>query len=184
MKNKFLAIIIAFVLSGCGTQMETTQESKNSISEESIEEGKALIDEKQVQEKVEDSSNETEGNIEKDSPSKKTVTFEEFDSMFQQDPEEKQYFNGEFQLKNGSIVNADYLSYGESELFDYTMAIFYEGNLVEFQMETDATVEEIENVLGISFEDAQVEKYRFGFEVTFNNMFHDTNISIYPFEWE
>jgi hypothetical protein len=115
---------------------------------------------------------------------KTTITLDEFNTLFNQDPEEEQIKEGKFQLADGSIVYADHFSYGKSEIFEYAMAIFYESELAQVQFETQATPEEIQEALGITFDDATVEETYTGYEVTFNDMFHESNISVYPFEWE
>jgi hypothetical protein len=49
--------------------------------------------------------------------------------------------NSKFQLKDGSIIDADYLMYGESKLFSYSTATFIKENWFIFQIETDKPVE-------------------------------------------
>ncbi|WHY64698.1 hypothetical protein [Neobacillus sp. SuZ13] len=111
------------------------------------------------------------------------ITKDEFNKMFKIDTEEEQFNNGKFQLKDNSIVKADYLSYGENDLFDYALAVFYNGKLASIQIETSKSQEELEKAFGIKFGD-KIEPYKFGYEITFDKMFHESNISIYPNEWQ
>lgn len=114
---------------------------------------------------------------------KSEITLEEFDEKFVKDAEEEQYPNGKFQLKDGTIAQADYFNYGENELFYYASAIFFDGKLAKIQLETEATQQEVEESLGVKFGDkVLVEENRIGYEITFNETFHESNIKIYPFE--
>jgi hypothetical protein len=118
-------------------------------------------------------------------PVKTEITKDEFNKKFKLDPEEEQqYENGKFELADGSTVNADYLFYVGGETFTYAMTIFFEGKLADIQFETDKSQDEVAEALGISFENATVEENNYGFEVNFNDMFHDSNISVYPNEWD
>jgi hypothetical protein len=122
-------------------------------------------------------------------PSKTFLTKDEFNKMFKLDPEEKQYPNGKFQLKDGSIVNADYLMYGENDLFSYAMTIFYQGKLVHLQVETNKPVEEVFKGLGITpTKDVIVETKDWGdvliHDITFDKTFEDSNIAVFPNEWD
>jgi hypothetical protein len=62
-------------------------------------------------------------------------------------------------FRDGSTVNADFLFYGKSELFDYAMVIFYKGELVDVQFEATKTQKQLEEALGISFSEAQVREF-------------------------
>jgi len=109
--------------------------------------------------------------------------------MFKLDSEEKQYPNGKFQLKGGSIVNADFLMYGENDLFDYASAIFYQGKLVHLQVETNKPAEEVFEGLGITpTKDVTVETKDWGetlvHDITFDKTFNDSNIAVFPNEWD
>lgn len=134
----------------------------------------------------EDQPKEEEEEEEEEVVTKTEITKEEFDSKYQLDPEETQYPNGKFELKDGTIVNADYMSYGESELFAYAMVTFYEGKLAEIQLETEASEEEIKAALGLTdfSEDTLVEPFDVGYEITFNPTFHESNVMWYPNEWD
>ncbi|AZV43643.1 hypothetical protein BAOM_3034 [Peribacillus asahii] len=117
---------------------------------------------------------------------KNSLTIDEFNAMFKQDPEETQYPHGKFELKDGTIVNADYLMYGESSVFDYAMVTFYEDKLAKIQVDTESNIEDIEKGLGVSFKNAIVEPYKFGegYEIIFNEIFTDENITRLPNEWD
>lgn len=115
--------------------------------------------------------------------SKTEITFAEFDKAFERDPEEKEYIDGPFILKDGTTKNADFISYVGGDLFEYASAIFYEGKLVHTQMETSATIDELEKGLGITFDDSvKVEPYLSGYEITWDETFADENIKLFPFE--
>lgn len=178
--NYKIAFIIAGLtvsLIGCssGNTEETVEVGKQTTSEPQ----KEVISESKVDVKtpMRESVKET--------PSlNTTITKEEFNAKFQLDPDEKQYENGVFEFKDGTKVNADYLVYGRSDLFDFAMVTFYNGELVDVQFETSKTPDELEEGLGMTFENAQVEVFPIGVEVTFNPTFHDNNIAVFPNEWD
>jgi hypothetical protein len=127
---------------------------------------------------------EQEG-IDNDLPEKSFISLEEFNQLFEQDTKEEQWIDGKFQLVDDSIVYADYLSYGKSDLFDYATTIFYGGKLAYIQLETNSTLEEVLSSLRITLDqNAAIEPNPNGFEITFDEKFHEKNISIYPNEWE
>ncbi|KOR78794.1 hypothetical protein AM232_10195 [Bacillus sp. FJAT-21352] len=89
-------------------------------------------------------------------------------------------------MKDGSIVNADKLNYGENDVFDYASVISYEGKIAQMQIDTESSIENIEKGLGVSFENYTVEPNKFGsgYEVIFNDTFADNNLAVLPNEWE
>ncbi|MCM3600615.1 hypothetical protein M3175_07720 [Robertmurraya korlensis] len=144
-----------------------------------------LVEEPTVPENAKKAIVNKEENVEKTATVSKTeITKEEFEAKYQEDPEETQYPNGKFELADGSTVNADFISYDSSDLFDYATAIYSEGKLASIQFETTAAIEEIEDALGMKFEDGQIEQNRIGYEITLNDTFSEANIAVYPFEWE
>ncbi|MCM3599412.1 hypothetical protein M3175_01610 [Robertmurraya korlensis] len=143
--------------------------------------GKKVVVNKEKEEEGKTEATESNTPI---STTKTEITQEEFEAKYKQDPEETQYPNGKFELTDGSTVNADFISYGENELFDYATAIYSDGKLASIQFETSAAIEEIEDALGMKFEDSQVEQNRIGYEITLNDTFSEANIAVYPFEWE
>jgi hypothetical protein len=113
------------------------------------------------------------------------ISEDEFNSKFKQDPDENQFQEGKFELMDGSIVNADFFSYRKSAMFDYATAIFFEDELASLHLETTLSIEEIESLLGMKFEGIAIaEPNSLGYQITFHSMFHESNISVYPFEWE
>jgi hypothetical protein len=167
-----MLVILLLVASACSseeTDGHTKEENKNSEVE----------------------SNESEKNIEQkeekkaEKETKSYINLEEFNSKYVKSTDEEQYPNGKFQLKDGSKVHADYYTYSENDLFYYASAIFHDGKLATVQFETEATEKEIEDALGVKFgENVLVEQTGIGFEITFNELFHESNIGVYPFEWE
>lgn len=113
------------------------------------------------------------------------ISTEEFNSMFKKDEEEQQFKDGKLQLMDGTIVKADFYSYGLSAIFEYATAIFYKGELASLHLVTTLGVEEIESALGMTFDEiALVEENETGYQITFDSMFHESNISVYPYEWK
>lgn len=113
------------------------------------------------------------------------LTTDEFNSMFKKKANETQYKDGKFELMDGTIVQADFYSYGVSALFEYATAVFYKEELASLQLVTTVGVNQIEEELGMNFEEvALVEPTENGYRIIFDSMFHDTNISVYPYEWE
>jgi hypothetical protein len=112
------------------------------------------------------------------------ISPDEFHSKFKKS-RETQYPNGKFQLLDGSMIHADFYSYGPSPIFEYATAIFYEGELASLLVETTVGIKQIESTLGMKFDElAMVEPTLYGFQITLHSMFHDSNIAVYPFEWE
>jgi hypothetical protein len=114
---------------------------------------------------------------------KTTITKEEFNNMFKLDPEEKQYENADFLLKDGSVVKGDYISYVGEKVFDYASAIFFNNNLTEVQFETVLTPNELEKALNLSFGKAEVTDHGNSIiEVIFDETLSEYTIQNYPFE--
>ena len=153
---------------------------------------KPLQEEKKAgntQEKQQNEQQQTKKDTEQQPPTKTFLTKDEFNKRFKLDPNEKQYENGKFQLKDGSIINADYLVYGESNIFSSASTIFFQGKLVHLQVETDKSLEEILKGLGITTtKDTKVEtkdwEDTFVHEITFDTTFLDSNIAVFPNEWD
>jgi hypothetical protein len=162
-------------MSACSSEGSSTLDEQNEIKPVVKDEGDS------TEEPKEDEKEETETTV---TPVKTEITKDEFNQKFKFEVEEEQYEHGKFELSDGSTVNADYFSYGENELFVYALATFFEGKLADIQFETDKSQEEVAESLGISFENATVEENNYGFEVNFNDMFLDSNISVYPNEWD
>jgi hypothetical protein len=113
------------------------------------------------------------------------LTTEEFNSMFKKKSDETQYKDGKFELMDGTIVKADFYSYGVSSLFEYATAVFNKEELASLQLITTVGINQIEEALNMNFEEiALVEPTENGYQIIFDSMFHDTNISVYPYEWE
>jgi hypothetical protein len=113
------------------------------------------------------------------------LTTEEFNSMFKKKSDETQYKDGKFELMDGTLVKADFYSYGVSALFEYATAVFYKEELASLQLITTVGINQIEEALSMNFEEiALVEPTENGYRIIFDSMFHDTNISVYPYEWE
>jgi hypothetical protein len=116
---------------------------------------------------------------------KVALTSDEFNLMFKQKADETQYKGGKFELMDGTIVEADFYSYGVNALFEYATAVFYKGELASLQLITTVGINQIEDKLGMSFDEmALVEPTEDGYRIIFDSMFHDTNISVYPYEWK
>lgn len=121
-----------------------------------------------------------------ETPSKISLTKGEFNKMFKQDTKEKQYPNGKFQLKNGSIVYADYLMYGNNDVFEDATVIFYKDELAQIQFTSKTTPEEAIEKLGLPVTDNSIiEQNKWGVcEIVINQDFHDGNIAVFPNEWD
>lgn len=157
----FVSVIWIATLTGCAQDVEVSEQKPKEKVEVKTEEAQ----EKKVPEV------------------KEQVTFAEFDSKNKRDPEEKQYIDGLFILEDGTRVNADYINYVDGEYYDYASAIFYEGKMAKIQLETSASISEVEAGLGIKFNDVIiVEPIRIGYEIIFDKTFADENIHLNPFE--
>lgn len=191
--------MVAVLLSACSSEEESKpKEEEKSIVEKEIKKQEIEvepIEDDIVEEPVkEEESDEEESSVVEpskeeetqpvDVPLKTTITVDEFNAKFKLDEEEEQYPNGKFQLKDGTIVNADSYNYGESDLFDYAMAIFFEGKLAHLQLETKERVGYISKGLGVDLSNARLETNKIGYEIIFNETFSDQNIAIFPNEWD
>jgi hypothetical protein len=178
LKKLYLMIVLMFLaLVGCSNASE--QEATDSVNQEMEVEESAS---EPVEENAEPSEDEV---VENKLPERSFITLEEFDQLFEKDPAEEQWIDGKFQLADDTIVYADYLSYGKSDLFDYATTIFYGGKLAYIQLETNFPPEVILSSLSITQDqNAAIEPNPNGFEITFDDKFHEKNITTYPFEWE
>jgi hypothetical protein len=174
MKKIFLLISFIFLLVvGCSNETEHTANDNSEQAENTLEPVEESTD--HDHQEVADTHMEA----------RYFIGLEDFNQLFEQDSQEEQFIDGKFQLADGTIVYADYFSYGKSELFDYATAIFYGGKLAYIQVETTSTPEEFLSALRItSDQNAAIDPNSNGFEITFDDMFHEKNISVYPFEWE
>jgi hypothetical protein len=176
-KLYFMIFLIFLLLVGCSNESE--QDANDNVNQEKLA-GETTSE--PVEEKAEPAEQEV---IENDLPERSFITLEEFDQLFEQDAKEEQWIDGKFQLADNSIVYADYLSYGKSDLFDYATTIFYGGKLAYIQLETKIPAEVFLSSLSITQDqNASIEPNPNGFEITFDDKFHEKNISIYPNEWE
>ncbi|MGG3941515.1 hypothetical protein ABEV54_08770 [Peribacillus psychrosaccharolyticus] len=174
-----LAISLA-VLQGCGDNSREDGNKEEKTAVEKVSEPKVEIDEEEVEEPV-------KFELEEVSIAVKTndnVTADDFNAMFTQESEEK-FPNGKYELKDGTIINADTFSYVSSDFFDYANVVFFDGKIAHMQIESKSSIEEIEQGIGVSFEGARIEEFKFGtgYEIIFNEKFADENIAVYPNEW-
>lgn len=175
-----LALSLA-VLQGCGDDPKQSGNKKENTAVEETSEPKVEIDEEEVEEpvkfEVEDISIAIKTND--------NVTADDFNEMFEQDPEEEQFPNGKYELNNGTIINADTFSYVDSEVFDYANVVFFDGRIAHMQIEGESSIEEIEKGIGVSLKAARIEEFKFGsgYEIIFNEKFADENIAVLPNEW-
>jgi hypothetical protein len=178
MKKLYLMIVLIFLaLVGC------SNESEQGAADHESQETEV---EKNASEPIEENAKPSEEElVETKLPERSFITLEEFDQLFEQDPSEEQWIDGKFQLADDTIVYADYLSYGKSDLFDHATTIFYGGKLAYIQLETNFPPEVVLSSLSITQDqNAAIEPNPNGFEITFDDKFHEKNINIYPFEWE
>jgi hypothetical protein len=176
MKKLYYTIFLIFLLFVVGCSNESEQGANDNVNQEEVGESTS----EQVEEKAELSEQEV---IEL--PERSFVTLEEFNQLFEQDPEEEQWIDGKFQLADESIVYADYLSYGKSDLFEHATTIFYGGKLAYIQLESKFPPEVFLSSLSITQDqNAAIEPNPNGYEITFDDKFHEKNISIYPNEWK
>lgn len=169
------------VLQGCGDDpKQSMNEEKKTVTEETSA-PEVEIDEEEAEEpakvEVEDISIAVKTND--------NVTADYFDGMFTQDPEEEQFPYGKYELTDGSKINADTFSYVNSDIFDYANIVLFDGKIAHMQIESESSIEEIEQGIGVSFEGARIEEFKFGsgYEIIFNEKFADENIAVFPNEW-
>ncbi|GGJ73211.1 urease accessory protein UreE [Anoxybacillus voinovskiensis] len=177
----FWAMLMVLFIIGSVTGNSDDKKQAQPVSKPIQEEKKEEDAQKKYQNEQQQAKKEDQ------STSKTFLTKDEFNKRFKLDSSEKQYDNGKFQLKDGSTINADYLTYGKSELFTYAVAIFYQGRLVHLQVETDKLLEEILKGLGVTAtKDTKVETQNWGntfiHDITFDKIFDESNIAVFPNE--
>lgn len=183
----WVIIVVLFIIGSVTGNSDDGQQAQPASKPKTTQEEKGDTQEKQQE--TTDKRQQTKKDTEQQTTNKTFLTRDEFNKRFKLDSSEKQYENGKFQLKDGSTINADYLTYGESELFTYATATFYQGKLVHLQVETDKSLEEILKGLGITTtKDTKVETQNWGdtfvHDITFDTTFLDSNIAVFPNEWD
>jgi len=116
------------------------------------------------------------------------LTLEDFNNRYELDTEYSDpYKDGKFELKDGSIVLADWYFYLDGETFEYASATFLDGQLVQAQLELKdgVTKENVLSELGLS----EVGNYDLNestniVNVIIDERFEDANISRFPNEWD
>ena len=115
------------------------------------------------------------------------LTLDDFNNRYELDTEYSEPFiNGKFELKDGSIVYADWYFYLEGETFDYATGTFIDGQLVEAQLELKdgVTKDDMLSELGLSEEvDYELSEKTNIVDVVIDERFDDANISRLPNEW-
>ncbi|MGD6897081.1 hypothetical protein [Bacillus infantis] len=193
--SKWLGAILLgiSILFGCAVNQETDhpkEATQKEPKEKPAEKAKVEIEESEESNSVEEVKTETkeeekeETEVEQKATLPAKINKADFEAKFSLDTDETQYNDGKFQMGNGTKVQADYLFYSDDEVFDYASAIFHEGVLVDIQVETTVSIEELEKGLGVSFSEAKVNPYKYGYEINFDEAFAEGNISVYPNEWE
>lgn len=116
------------------------------------------------------------------------LTLDDFNNRYELDTEYSEPFiNGKFELKDGSIVYADWYFYLEGKTFDYATGIFIDGQLVEAQLELKDGVskEDVLSELGLSKAvDYELNENTNIVDVVIDERFDDANISRLPNEWD
>ena len=170
---KWIYILIsAMVLAACS-------DSKPSISKE------VTVDNNQIQ--VSESSEEIDVIEPVTEVSELTpLTLDDFNNRYELDTEYSEPFiSGKFELKDGSIVYADWYFYLEGETFDYATGTFIEGQLVQAQLELKdgVTKEDVLSELGLSKAvDYELNEKTNIVDVVIDERFDDANISRLPNE--
>jgi len=115
------------------------------------------------------------------------LTLDDFNNRYELDTEYSEPFiNGKFELKDGSIVYADWYFYLEGETFDYATGTFIDGQLVQAQLELKdgVTKDDMLSELGLSEEvDYELSEKTNIVDVVIDERFDDANISRLPNEW-
>jgi urease accessory protein UreE len=178
-------LVVLFIIGSVTGNSDDGQQAQPASKPKVTQEEKGDTQEKQQE--TTDKQQQPKKDTEQQTTNKTFLTKDEFNKRFKLDSSEKQYENGKFQLKDGSIINADYLVYGESDIFSSASAIFYQGKLVHLQVETDKSLEEILKGLGITTtKDTKVETQNWGdifvHDITFDKTFDESNIAAFPNE--
>ncbi|WP_147370379.1 hypothetical protein [Lysinibacillus yapensis] len=118
----------------------------------------------------------------------KPLTLEDFNNRYELDTEfSEPFIDGKFELKDGTIVYADWYFYLEGETFEDASAAFIDGQLVDAQLtlKEGVTKEEVLTELGLS-EDVgyKVNEYTGVVDLVIDKRFDDANIQRLPSEWD
>ena len=168
------------VLVACSdTESTTSKEVTGKITFE-IEPPEELITEQSKKEEVIESKAE----VSELTP----LTLEDFNYLYELDTEYSEpYIDGKFELKDGSIVYAEWYFYLEGETFDYATGTFIDSQLVQAQLELKdgVTKEDVLSELGLSKEvDYELNESTNIVDVVIDERFHDASISRLPNEWD
>jgi hypothetical protein len=117
------------------------------------------------------------------------LTLEDFNNRYELDTEYNEpIIGGKFELKDGSIIYADWYFYLEGETFDYAIGTFMDGQLVQAQLELKdgVTKEDVLSELSLSKEvDYELNDENTNIvDVVIDERFDDANISRLPNEWD
>ena len=153
--------------------------------ENELEKKEALVAKIIANEKAEAERKVTEEEVKQEVEKTKTLKRQDMDSIFSLDPEEKQYENAPLIFKDGDTVTVDYISYTGANGIDYVSALFFQDNLVNIQMDTKLSNDELEKILDIQItKDLTItdNRDRGVFEILLDHRFDESKIDRYPFE--
>lgn len=116
------------------------------------------------------------------------LTLEDFNNRYELDTEYSEpVIGGKFELKDGSIVFADWYFYLVGETFNYATGTFIDGQLVKAQLELKDGIkkEAVLTELGLSEEVVYDLNEKTNIvDVVIDKRFNDKNISRLPNEWD
>ena len=183
MKKLLLILMLGLILSACSNE-ESTNSTATNVTQESVEE-KVTTDEKETVDLEDEEVISAEENTDNSIP----LTQEEFNQKYELDNEMDQYPNGKFELKDGTVINADDFSYLGGETFDYATAIFFDGQIAHLQLELKDGFSKEAVLNELEFNEGDVE-YMPGkinnniVEIVVDETFADENIKRFPSEWD
>lgn len=180
MKIYVLLLLSTLLLFGC---------TNETVKDEPVEEKEITTVSKEVENDVEvpvvEEVEKEEPEVAEAEPEVTIVKKEQIESMFTRDPDEKVYEDSTFITKSDGQLTADYIMYVGDDAIPYVSAIFYGGDLAHISFETELSNDELEELLGITFNEETRKGIQRKFstvEINFDKRFADENIHRFPFE--
>lgn len=180
MEKRIIILISVMVLAACSDAESLTSKEKTEKVTSETEPTEVSITE--LSEEIE--VIETVSEVSELTP----LTLQDFNNRYELDSDYSEPFiGGKFELKDGSIVYADWYFYLDGETFDYATGTFIDSQLVQAQLELKdgVTKEDVISELGLSKEvDYELNEKTNIVDVVIDDRFNDANISRLPNEWD
>ena len=173
--KKFIPFLLAAGLTLTACSEENDQATVVELDKPKQEQNEKVTDKKE--------------SVKKEEKKEEIVPFDKtaINNMLQLDPDDKQYNNGKFELKDGTLLNADYLMYVDTDVSKYASIIFYENQIASVLLDpSDKSKEEILEYFHLQdvYKDYTVNEFTKVIRIIVDERFDPDNISVLPSEWD